>query len=48
MKGDQSTGFGLFIQTICSQMDGERKDGFDELHAIFGAQSLRYPKPSNF
>jgi adenine-specific DNA-methyltransferase len=47
MKGDQSTGFEfVYSDDLFSDGWGTNEDGFDELHAIFGAQSLRLPKPS--
>lgn len=48
MKGDQSTGFDfVYSDDLFSDGWGTNEDGFDELHAIFGAQSLMsFPKPS--
>ncbi|MBJ8679031.1 site-specific DNA-methyltransferase [Citrobacter freundii] len=48
MKGDQSTGFEfVYSDDLFSDGWGTNEDGFDELHAIFGAQSLMsFPKPS--
>ncbi|MFC7434918.1 site-specific DNA-methyltransferase [Hydrogenophaga bisanensis] len=48
MKGDQSTGFEfVYSDDLFCDGWGTNEDGFDELHAIFGAQSLMsFPKPS--
>lgn len=48
MKGDLSTGFEfVYSDDLFSDGWGTNEDGFDELHAIFGAQSLMsFPKPS--
>ncbi|MBS1985962.1 MAG: site-specific DNA-methyltransferase [Bdellovibrionales bacterium] len=48
MKGDQSTGFEfVYSDDLFSDGWGTNEDGFDELHKIFGAQSLMsFPKPS--
>jgi adenine-specific DNA-methyltransferase len=48
MRGEQTTGFEFFYSDdLFSDGWGTNEDGFDELHAIFGAQSLMsFPKPS--
>lgn len=48
MKGNLSTGFQfVFSDDLFSDGWGTNEDGFDELHAIFGAQSvMSFPKPS--
>ena len=48
MKGDLSTGFEFsYSDDLFSDGWGTNEDGFDELHSIFGAQSLMsFPKPS--
>lgn len=48
MKGGQSTGFEFALSDdLFADGWGTNEDGFDELHAIFGAQSLMsFPKPS--
>lgn len=48
MRGDQSTGFEfVYSDDLFCDGWGTNEDGFDELHAIFGAQSLMsFPKPS--
>ncbi|HNI74466.1 MAG TPA: site-specific DNA-methyltransferase [Accumulibacter sp.] len=48
MKGDSSTGFDfVYSDDLFSDGWGTNEDGFDELHEIFGAQSLMsFPKPS--
>jgi len=48
MKGDLLTGFEFsFSDDLFSDGWGTNEDGFDELHALFGAQNLMsFPKPS--
>lgn len=48
MRGDSTTGFEFFFSDdLFSDGWGTNEDGFDELHALFGAQSLMsFPKPS--
>ena len=48
MKGDRLTGFDfVYSDDLFCDGWGTNEDGFDELHAIFGAQSLMsFPKPS--
>ena len=48
MKGDQSTGFDFtFSDDLFADGWGTNEDGFDELHELFGMQSLMsFPKPS--
>lgn len=48
MKGNSSTGFEfIYSDNLFSDGWGTNEDGFDELHAILGAQSLMsFPKPS--
>ncbi|SJN14057.1 Type III restriction-modification system methylation subunit [Halomonas citrativorans] len=48
MKGDSKTGFEfVYADDLFSDGWGTNEDGFDEMHEIFGAQSLMsFPKPS--
>ena len=48
MKGDSSTGFDfVYSDDLFADGWGTNEDGFDELHSIFGAQSIMsFPKPS--
>ncbi|MDC8443440.1 site-specific DNA-methyltransferase [Halomonas aquamarina] len=48
MRGDQSSGFDfVFSDDLFADGWGTNEDGFDELHSLFGAQSLMsFPKPS--
>ena len=48
MRGELSTGFDfVYSDDLFADGWGTNEDGFDELHALFGAQSLMsFPKPS--
>lgn len=48
MRGEQSTGFEFtFSDDLFSDGWGTNEDAFDELHEVFGAQSIMsFPKPS--